>query len=120
MNFTILVVAGLLTGTSFFSGPDDRDGTGAPTGAPATSSVGVAPAAEPARDARFARCREQDPTSWETSVVGESEPGERLVVDGRGLARDRVTPVRGARVYVFHTDAAGYYSEHHGMDNTNP
>jgi protocatechuate 3,4-dioxygenase beta subunit len=43
-----------------------------------------------------------------------------MIVDGRVLGRDRVTPVRNAKVYVFHTDAAGYYSEHHGMDNTNP
>lgn len=120
MSLTILVVAGLLTGTTFFSSPDDREGTGSPSAAATATGVTTTPASESTRDTRSMRCREQDPTGSDIRLVADDEPGDRLVVDGRVLGRDRVTPVRNAKVYVFHTDAAGYYSEHHGMDNTNP
>ena len=41
-------------------------------------------------------------------VAGEQEPGERLIVTGRVL--DGTTPVRGVSVYVFQTDADGFYA----------
>ncbi len=41
-------------------------------------------------------------------VAGPDEPGERLVVTGRVI--DGTTPVVGASVYVFHTDAKGVYA----------
>jgi protocatechuate 3,4-dioxygenase beta subunit len=40
-------------------------------------------------------------------VAGRDEPGERLVVTGRAM--DGTKPVVGAAVYVFHTDAKGFY-----------
>ena len=120
MSLTILVIAGLLTGTTFFTSPDDREGSGSTGPGAATTGVATTTATETSRDARMSHCREQDPSGSEISLVSDEEPGERMVVDGRVLGRDRVTPVRNAKVYVFHTDAAGYYSEHKGMDNTNP
>ena len=41
-------------------------------------------------------------------VAGPDEPGERLIVTGRVI--DGTTPVVGASVYVFHTDATGDYA----------
>ena len=41
-------------------------------------------------------------------VAGPDEPGERPVVTGRVI--DGTTPVVGASVYVFHTDANGDYA----------
>jgi protocatechuate 3,4-dioxygenase beta subunit len=119
MSLRILVVAGLLNGTTFFTSPDDRDGAGS-TGTAATSAMSTATATDAPRDARSSRCRDQDPAGSDITLVTDDEPGDRLVVDGRVLGKDRVTPVRNAKVYVFHTDAAGYYSEHRGMDNGNP
>jgi protocatechuate 3,4-dioxygenase beta subunit len=40
-------------------------------------------------------------------VAGREEPGERLVVTGRAM--DGTKPVAGAVVYIFHTDAKGFY-----------
>lgn len=58
----------------------DRAATRAPAGAPASAVVAAA-----------------------------DEPGERLVVEGRVLAADGETPVAGASLYAYHTDAAGLY-----------
>ena len=45
-----------------------------------------------------------------TAVVATpDEPGERLVVEGTVVAADGRTPVAGASVYAYHTDAAGSY-----------
>ena len=41
-------------------------------------------------------------------VAGPDEPGERLVVTGRVV--DGAKPVVGASIYVFHTDAKGFYA----------
>lgn len=45
---------------------------------------------------------------WNIVVAGPEEPGERLVVEGRVV--DGTTPIAGASVYVFHTDAQGFYA----------
>ena len=39
------------------------------------------------------------------------EAGAPLVVSGRVFAADGVTPIEGVTLYVYHTDARGYYSE---------
>ena len=51
-------------------------------------------------------------------IAGADEPGDRLVLTGRVLDADG-GPVAGVLVQVFHTDAAGYYSEG-GMDESDP
>ncbi|MFN0135523.1 MAG: hypothetical protein ACKVS9_05320 [Phycisphaerae bacterium] len=51
-------------------------------------------------------------------MVAPDEPGPRMVVSGVVRARDG-KPIRGALVYAFQTDAAGYYSPG-GMDERNP
>jgi hypothetical protein len=46
-------------------------------------------------------------------VAGKDEPGRRLIVTGR--VSDGTTPVTGVSVYVFNTDADGFYAK--GMKN---
>jgi len=53
------------------------------------------------------------------TIATLNEPGERLVVNGRVFASDGVTPLAGASVYAYHTDAKGYYSPGTN-DNRNP
>lgn len=53
------------------------------------------------------------------TIANPQEPGERVIVAGRVFAQDGVTPVVGASVYVYHTDAKGYYSPGTN-DNRNP
>lgn len=45
-------------------------------------------------------------------VAGRDEPGERLVVTGRAM--DGTKPVADAAIYVFHTDAKGFYIQGSG------
>lgn len=42
------------------------------------------------------------------SIAGPDEPGERLIVTGRVIHGS--TPVAGASIYVFQTDASGIYA----------
>lgn len=44
------------------------------------------------------------------ALVGGGEPGRRLVLTGRVLAPDGATPIPGARLDVYQTDAGGLYS----------
>lgn len=52
------------------------------------------------------------PTSdppWRIVLVSEGEPGEPMVVTGTVYAPDGKTPAPDIEVYVYHTDAEGYY-----------
>ena len=53
------------------------------------------------------------------TIAAPGEPGDRLIVKGRVFGPDGVTPVAGASVYAYHTDAKGYYSPGTN-DNRNP
>ena len=53
------------------------------------------------------------------TIAARQEPGDRLIVAGRVLAQDGVTPLAAASVYVYHTDVKGYYTPE-GNDNRNP
>jgi protocatechuate 3,4-dioxygenase beta subunit len=48
--------------------------------------------------------------SWKTKMVGDDEPGEPLLLYGTIFQPDGVTPARGITLYVYHTDARGYYT----------
>ena len=69
----------------------------------------LAPWAGPGR-AAAAGCRERKPTTWDIEVAPASEPGERLIVTGRVLARAAHAPLPGVTVYVYHADATGEYN----------
>jgi protocatechuate 3,4-dioxygenase beta subunit len=47
--------------------------------------------------------------SWEATLVGPQEPGQRLAVAGRVIRPDGA-PASGVRLSVYHTDAEGYYA----------
>jgi protocatechuate 3,4-dioxygenase beta subunit len=53
-------------------------------------------------------------------VAAPAEPGERLEVTGTVYAADGRTPVAGASVYVYQTDARGYYRPDDAMGNRDP
>jgi protocatechuate 3,4-dioxygenase, beta subunit len=76
-------------------------------------SAALAAAREPSRLAP-----ENAPSSGE--VAAAAEPGDRLEVKGVVLATDGRTPVAKASVYVYQTDAKGYYRPDDAMGNRNP
>ncbi len=53
-------------------------------------------------------------------VAPPGEPGQRLEVSGVVYAADGRTPVASASVYVYQTDARGYYRTDDAMGNRNP
>ena len=53
-------------------------------------------------------------------VASPGEAGERLEVSGVVYAADGRTPVPRASVYVYQTDARGYYRPDDAMGNRNP
>jgi protocatechuate 3,4-dioxygenase beta subunit len=48
--------------------------------------------------------------SWETTIADAKEPGEPLEISGTIYQVDGKTPAAGVILYVYHTDAKGYYS----------
>jgi protocatechuate 3,4-dioxygenase beta subunit len=48
--------------------------------------------------------------SWQTSIASASEPGDPLEISGFIFNPDGKSPAPGVILYVYHTDAAGYYS----------
>ena len=50
-----------------------------------------------------------DNLSWQATIPPAGEPGEPLVLTGRVLKPDGVTPAPGVVIYVHHTNAAGIY-----------
>ena len=76
-------------------------------------SATLASAREPSRLAP-----EDAPAS--ADVAPASEPGEKLEVRGVVYAPDGRTPVAKASVYVYQTDARGYYRPDDAMGNKNP
>jgi protocatechuate 3,4-dioxygenase, beta subunit len=58
------------------------------------------------------------PSSGDVAPAGE--PGERLEVKGVVYAADGRTPVAAASVYVYQTDARGFYKPDDAMGNRDP
>jgi protocatechuate 3,4-dioxygenase beta subunit len=44
-------------------------------------------------------------------IAPADEPGERMIISGTVYAPDGKTPQEGIKIYVYHTDAEGYYSK---------
>jgi protocatechuate 3,4-dioxygenase beta subunit len=53
------------------------------------------------------------------TIAAKEEPGERLIVTGQVFGPDGKTPLAGASVYVYHTDATGVYTPGSNNDNRN-
>ena len=53
--------------------------------------------------------------SWRTTVTGEDEAGEPLVVRGVIYRNDGKTPAPGVILYVYQTDATGHYTPSAGQ-----
>jgi protocatechuate 3,4-dioxygenase beta subunit len=49
-------------------------------------------------------------TAWSITLAGPEEPGQTLVVTGTIYKSDGKTPFPGVRLYLYHTDARGYYN----------
>lgn len=48
--------------------------------------------------------------SWQTAIASAAEPGERMEISGTIYQSGGRTPAPGVILYVYHTDANGYYS----------
>jgi protocatechuate 3,4-dioxygenase beta subunit len=53
-------------------------------------------------------------------VAPPGEPGDALLVSGVVYGADGRTPLAGATVYVYQTDARGYYGANNSNDSRNP
>ncbi len=51
--------------------------------------------------------------SSHTSIVAQTEPGKRLIIEGQVFTPDGKTPAEGITVYAYNTDAEGYHGAHH-------
>ena len=54
-----------------------------------------------------------------TTIVSEREPGEALIISGTIFALDSKSPLEGATLWVYQTDATGVYSTSSGQDQRN-
>ena len=48
--------------------------------------------------------------SPEVTITSKSEPGEPMIIEGTIFKKDGKTPAPDVVLYVYHTDAQGYYS----------
>jgi protocatechuate 3,4-dioxygenase beta subunit len=60
---------------------------------------------------------QKNDTAWRIVLVSEGEPGEPMVVTGTVYAPDGKTPATGIEMYVYHTDAEGYYRKGNNSSN---
>jgi protocatechuate 3,4-dioxygenase beta subunit len=56
-------------------------------------------------------CSAPENLSWKTVIAPEKEPGEPLIITGKIFQPDGKTPAEGMVLWVYQTDATGYYNE---------
>jgi len=59
------------------------------------------------------------PLSWKTEIVTNKEPGEPLIITGTICGVDGKTPLEGATLSIYHTDASGNYSPNSAVGGDN-
>lgn len=69
--------------------------------------------ATPTRNGRMpcGSCDAPANLSWKTVVTSAGEPGEPLEMSGTIYQPDGVTPAESIVLYIYHTDATGYYNK---------
>ena len=50
-----------------------------------------------------------DDLSWETTIAGKDEEGERLIITGTVYKNDAKTPAENVVLYMYHTNKMGVY-----------
>lgn len=65
-------------------------------------------------------CRDQEPADSTVALAPAGEPGTRMRLTGTAYDAAAGRPLAGVTLYVYQTDANGYYSANRGMDNRNP
>ena len=50
-----------------------------------------------------------DNVRWKTRMFKDSDPGERMLIEGTVYKPDGVTPARDTLIYIYHTDTEGLY-----------
>lgn len=70
--------------------------------------------------ATTSRAASTEPASltWNARIGTDAEPGVPLLVSGTIYGADGRTPLEGARLHVYHTDARGIYSDADGDPRT--
>ncbi|HZS48283.1 MAG TPA: protocatechuate 3,4-dioxygenase [Blastocatellia bacterium] len=58
-----------------------------------------------------ASCATPASLSSKVTIASASEPGDRMVISGTIYQPDGVTPADGIVLFVYHTDATGYYNK---------
>jgi protocatechuate 3,4-dioxygenase beta subunit len=51
---------------------------------------------------------------WQATLIESDEVGKRLQISGTVYKKDGKTPAANVVLYIYHTDARGYYSDIHG------
>jgi protocatechuate 3,4-dioxygenase beta subunit len=65
-------------------------------------------------------CRDQQPEGPAVTIASKDEPGTRMYLHGVIFDASTGKPLPGITLYVYQTDAQGYYSANRGMNNRNP
>lgn len=85
---------------------------------PAVVVCSLAAAAMPAGAA--GPCRDQKPSGATATIVTKDERGTRMTLHGVAFDAGSGKPLEGVTLYVYQTDADGYYSANRGMNNRDP
>lgn len=104
-GLTLAGLSALSAGALALTGCGARGNASAPNNSSAVASSAAVPSSDHPPPKNI---------SWQAVFVGEGEPGEPLVVSGRIFKADGKTPLAGAVLYAYHTDARGLYSDQDG------
>ena len=81
-------------------------------------TLGLVGCTQHARSHASSASEQPEKLSWKTTIVPEGEAGQPLIISGTIYAPDGRTPMEGANLFVYQTDATGVYTTR-GGDNRN-